>query len=205
MTSATRDHRPRRAVDTLRGLPAPLAPRFRRPRPRSSTRDPAVWNVSSTSSSMSTERHCETSTGSGQSPRQPCSARSATQPGSPPSPSSLAGAAPAPSHSHRAKGTASLFDTAWTSAGTAPSTPCSTSRRSPRPATTPTPAPTSPARPPRARHKEKLDAPTSATSPTESSAECGRTNEPDDPTSQPPLDKEACGSPAENLGRFTTR
>ena len=87
------------------------------------------------------------------------------------------------------------FATASTSAATAPSTRCSTSPRSPRPATTPAPAPTSPERPPKARRHGRPGGPTSGTSRTESSAECGRTNTLEEPISRPLLDKEACGSP----------
>ena len=52
----------------------------------------------------------------------------------------------------------------------------STSPRSPKPDDNPKQPPTSPAKPARERPDAKPDEPTNATSPTESSAECGATN-----------------------------
>ena len=75
------------------------------------------------------------------------------------------------------------------------STACCTSPQSPRPPNSPTRPPTSPARPPKARLDAEPDEPTNATSPTESSAECGATKPPVNNPNQPPLDKGASDSP----------
>ena len=56
-------------------------------------------------------------------------------------------------------------------------------------------AASSPANPPKATPDEKPDETTNVTSPTESSAECGATNKPENNLSHPPLDKGA----SENL------
>ena len=86
---------------------------------------------------------------------------------------------------------------------TGASTQCCTSRRSPSPKR----LPTSPAKP----AKAKPDEPTSATTPTESSAECGATNKPENNPSHTPLDKGASDrpkpdvSPESRLGREALR
>ncbi len=82
-----------------------------------------------------------------------------------------------------------------TSEATGASTACSTSPRSPRPDNSPTRPPTSPAKPPKARPGAKPAEPTNATSPTESSAECGATNRPANNPSPSPLDKGASDRP----------
>ena len=97
----------------------------------------------------------------------------------PASPSSPAGAAPAPSPSPQAKARATPSSTDSTSEATDASTACSTSRRSPSNAASPTRPPTSPAKPPKARPDAKPDEPTNANSPTGSSAACGATKPPD--------------------------
>ena len=154
----------------------------------------AASNGSPTNCSRSTAPPCATRTASAPSPRQLCCARSATQPGSTASPSSPAGAAPAPSRSHQAKAQQIRSSTGSTSEATGASTACFTSPRSAKPDNNPKQPPTSPAKPAKAKHDAKHDEPTNATSPTESSAECGETKPPDNTLTHSPLDKGASDS-----------
>ncbi len=101
----------------------------------------AASNVSSTTCSTATAPPCATNPASAPSPQPPCCARSATPHGSTARPNSPAGAAPAPSPCPQAKAAASPPSTGSTSEATGASTPCRTSRRSPRPAASPTPPP----------------------------------------------------------------
>ena len=93
--------------------------------------------------STSTAPPCATSPASDRSPRRRSSSRSAIRSASPASPSSLAGAAPAPSPCPPVKAAPRRSGIGSTTAATAGSTACSTSPASPSNASTATPAPTS--------------------------------------------------------------
>ena len=119
----------------------------------------AASNGSPTNCSRSTAPPCATRTASAPSPRQLCCARSATQPGSTASPSSPAGAAPAPSRSHQAKAQQIRSSTGSTSEATGASTACFTSPRSAKPTTTPS------SRLPRPQSQRRQNTTRSTTSP----------------------------------------
>ena len=77
----------------------------------------------------------------------------------------------------------------WTEDATAASTARSTAPGSPSSEAGPKRPPASPASPPKPRPDAKPDEPTDDTSPTESSASCGETKQPDDSPSRSSLDK----------------
>ena len=121
----------------------------------------------------------------------------------------LQASAPALWHSHQAKGPVCRQNTASTSAAIDASTACSTSRRSPSNETRTQPASTSNEKSAKARRDAKPDEPINDTSPTASSAACGKTNKPESGSNQSPLDKGAFYSPqrehAAALSPYTTK
>ena len=155
----------------------------------------APLGTGSRSCSTNTEPPCATNQASGRSQQRPCCVRSAIPTGSTASPSSPAAAAPAPWRCHRAREQATPSSTGSTSEATGASPACSTSRGSPSSAASPTRPPTSPAKPPKPRPDAKPDEPTSANSPTGSSAACRATKPADNSPTHQRLDKGASDSP----------
>ena len=91
------------SLDAGRRLPAVMAAGRRRPGPPGAGRDPPAWNASWSVCSTSTAPRCATSPASVRSRRRRWSSKSVIRSASPASPSSLAGAAPAPSHCRPAR------------------------------------------------------------------------------------------------------